>query len=116
MIRVFNATYLTDNVYADGYIIFNDIYKEIDGVFALDYIFIYNFNNHTFLNIKSCDFNNGIKYSFYEYFSNLLNIQQNNIYFFSSMSDKILQLEIKDEVIDLSLIQQVLQTLSYIKN
>lgn len=116
MIRVFNATYSTDNVYAEGYIIFNGICKEIDGVFALDYIYIYNFNNHTFLNIKSCDFDNGIKYSFYEYFSNLLNIQPNNIYYFSSISDKIVQLEIMDEVIDLSLVQQVLQTLSYIKN
>ena len=116
MEKVFNAIYKTDDVYAQGYIIFSDSYSEIEGLFALDYIFIYNDNKNTLLNLKSCFWDHGLKYNFDEFSSSPVQIAHNTSYFFFNNSNSGLYLEIKDEVLNVSEIQDVFQLLHLVRS
>ena len=115
MNKVFNATYKTDNVYAEGFIIFSEDYKEIEGVFALDYAFIYNTSTNTLLNLKPCFWDCGIRYSFNEFSTCPVEIKPDKTFLFYNNSGEMLTLEIKDEVLNVFQIQDVLLTLSSLR-
>lgn len=115
MLRVFNALYKTNNVYAEGFIISNDKYNEIEGVFALDYAFIYSDEKNTLLNLRTCSWDNGIKYNFLEFFTYPIQITPNNSYIFFNNSNDGLFLEIKNEILNVFEINDVLESLYFVR-
>lgn len=57
MIKVYNAIYRTDTIYAEGYIVMYDD-KTIEGIFALDYMYIYEYNGHLLCFLKTLSYFN----------------------------------------------------------
>lgn len=117
MEKVFYATYKTDNIFAEGFVVFSELYSEIEGVFALDYMYLYQFENYSFLNLKTFSLDKGTNYSykfnhnFYEFFNSKQDISPNSSYVFFDNTNSALYLDILDEVLNVFTIQDVMQTL-----
>lgn len=128
MKKVYKALYKTEWIYSDGYVI---VYPDntLEGVFALDYMYIYNDNNkHTaFLKTLSFYVFNGMlmydlkNYEFYSLYKQIF--YPFNSYLFSGVktyedgtcSITVLSLELKEEIFDVEQIQHIITFISEIR-
>lgn len=122
MLKVYNAIYRIDDIiYAEGYIVMYDD-KNIEGIFALDYIYIYIYaydkNLICFLKALSHYSQNNVimqESKTYEFYSSNQVFRQFEKYFFFNNSDNVLSLEIKKEVLDIEYIKIILMDIARIR-
>ncbi|MCI8362216.1 MAG: hypothetical protein HFJ41_03645 [Clostridia bacterium] len=119
MIKVYRAIYRTDTIYAEGYIVmYDDITME--GVFALDYIYIYEYGNNSFCFLKTLSYftqdqllMRAIKP--YEFYASKQIFSPPGKYFFFNNSDDVLSLEINEEITDPEDITMILMDIAKVR-
>ena len=120
MLKVYNAIYRIDDIiYAEGYIVMYDD-KNIEGIFALDYIYIYAYDKNLICFLKALSHysqNNVImqESKTYEFYSSNQVFRPFEKYFFFNNSDNVLSLEIKNEVLDIEYIKIILMDIARIR-
>lgn len=105
MIKGYKAIYRIDNdIFAEGSIFMYDS-KTIEGIFAFDYMHIYEYSNNSFCFLKTLSYytKNHVRMEetrLYEFYSSKQIFDSSGTYFFFNKSDKVLSLEIKEEITD----------------
>ncbi len=105
MIKVYNAVYrIYDFIKADGYIaIYDD--NTIEGIFALDYIHIYEYDKNSICFLKTLSYYTKNKVlipesKLYEFYSSKQLFSPFETYYFFNNSGSKFSLEINEEVLD----------------
>lgn len=119
MVKVYKALYRTDWIYAEGFIVFYDD-KTVEGLFASDYMYIYEYNRNIVVFLKTLSFyrQNGLRMkeiNLYEFFSHKQDLIPFNTYLFFNSSNFELSLEIKEEICDIEEIKIILMDLSKVR-
>lgn len=119
MEKVYKALYKTDWIYADGFIVIHPD-KTIEGIFALDYMYIYESEKNDIVFLKTLDYYRVDELimqdiGIYEFYSSKQIFYPYNVYFFFDSSDNGLFLEIKEEITDANQIQDILLEISQSK-
>ena len=130
MKQAYRASYKTDCIYADGYIIKNED-NTIEGVFAYDYVYIYEHNGESVFFLKTkdpCvdgDFI-GCDSRFYEFATSpIKDIQPNTSYLFycagfpeDNSIDNFtgVSLNVQDELLDSLEIKEILSYITCVRN
>lgn len=124
MKKVYSAIYKTDSVYAEGFLVFQEDHT-IEGIFATDYMYIYNLDRNTYLFLRSLCLeklsnpsNNPYSIKLYneEYISSRKALSSNSIcVFFNSNNNNIL-LQIQEEILDSEEIKCILLDIVNIKS
>lgn len=120
MTKVYNAIYRTNSIYAEGYIaIYDD--NSIEGIFALDYMHIYEYGNNSFCFIKTYSYytQNDIlmeEKKLHEFYSSKQTFLPPGTYFFFNNSGNILSLEINEEVTDLEDSKLILMDIATVRS
>lgn len=105
MRKGYKAIYrIDDDIFAEGSIFMYDD-KTIEGKFALDYMYIYEYGNNSFCFLKALSFfKQGPlimqEVKNYEFYASKQTFSSPGKYFFFNKSDKVLSLEIKEEITD----------------
>lgn len=125
MKKVYRAIYKTDYIYAEGFLVFQEDHT-IEGIFATDYMYIYNLDRNTYLFLRSLYFesfsepNNGY-YNFQrhneEYISSRKALSSNSIcVFFNPNNNNNILLQIQEEILDSEEIKCILLDIVNIKS
>lgn len=130
MKHAYKASYKTDFIYADGYIITNED-NTIEGVFAYDYVYIYEHNGESvfFLKTKDPCFD-GIFFAYdtrlYEFATSpIKNIKPNTSYSFycagfskDNSVDNFAEvtLNVQDELLNVLEINEILSSITCLRN
>lgn len=119
MIKVYKAKYRTDTIYAEGYIAMYDN-KTIEGIFALDYMHIYEYSNNSFCFLKTVSYFTQNKLLMrevkpYEFYASKQIFNPPGKYFFFNGSNKDLSLEINEEITDIEDIKIILMDIAKIR-
>lgn len=105
MKKGYKAIYrINDDIFAEGSIFMYDS-KTIEGIFAFDYMHIYEYSNNSFCFLKTLSYfvQNKIlmqEKKQYEFYSSKQIFNSSGTYFFFNKTDKVLSLEIKEEITD----------------
>lgn len=105
MIKGYKAIYrIDDDIFAEGSIVMYDS-KTIEGIFALDYMYIYEYDENSFCFLKTLSYytKNHVRMEetrLYEFYASKQTFSSPGKYFFFNKSDKVLSLEIKEEITD----------------
>lgn len=105
MKKVYKAIYRTETIYAEGYIVQYDD-NSIEGIFASDYMYIYEYDNNFVCFLKELSYyaENGIPMydlKFREFYASKQIIRSYETYLFFNNSGGGLSLEINEEIVDL---------------
>ncbi len=119
MIKAYKSIYRTDNIYAEGSIVMYDN-KTIEGRFALDYMHIYEYDNHSFCFLKTLSYYTQNKVLMqevkpYEFYSSKQIFCPFETYFFFDNSSNVLSLEINEEITDSDDIKIILMDIAKVR-
>lgn len=119
MKKVYKAIYRTETIYAEGYIVQYDD-NSIEGIFASDYMYIYEYDNNFVCFIKELSYyiENGIlmyHLKFREFYASKQIFSPPGKYFFFNHSDDVLSLEINEEITDPEDATMILMDISKIR-
>lgn len=119
MIKVYKAIYRTDTIYAEGCIALYDD-NSIEGIFASDYMYIYEYDNNFVCFLKELSYyvqNNIPMYhmKFNEFYASKQIFNPPGKYFFFNGSNKDLSLEINEEITDIEDIIIILMDIAKIR-
>lgn len=120
MTKVYNAIYRTNNIYAEGYIaIYDD--NSIEGIFALDYMHIYEYDKHSYCFIKTASYytQNQVVMEvpeLYVFYSSKQIFYPSRTYFFFNDLSNTLSLEINEEITDLEECTMILMDIATVRS
>lgn len=118
--KAYNAIYRTETIYADGYIVQYDD-NSMEGIFSLDYMFIYECDSNFICHLKDLLFftQSGIIFQqkkLHEFYASKQIIRPFETYFFFNNSGGELSLEIKEEITDPEDITLISMNISKVRN
>lgn len=105
MIKGYKAIYrIYSDIFAEGSIVMYDS-KTIEGIFALDYMYIYEYDENSFCFLKALSYyiENNVRMEetkINEFYASKQTFSPPGKYFFFNSSDRVLSLEIKEEITD----------------